>query len=121
MVTGDRTITGVGDPAGFRQIVRNLLSNALTHGSEPVTVEVTLSGADVALCITDRGPGVPEGLAESMFDQYVAGSDLYAQGRVGIGLWVSRELANLMGGRLSYSRESGETMFQATLPALEPK
>ena len=121
MVTGDRTITGLGDPAGFRQIVRNLLSNALTHGSEPVTVEVTLSGTDVALCITDRGPGVPEGLAESMFDQYVAGSDLYAQGRVGIGLWVSRELANLMGGRLSYSRESGETMFQATLPALESK
>jgi signal transduction histidine kinase len=56
-----------------------------------------------------------------MFEQYVAGSDLYAQGKVGIGLWISRELASLMGGRLSYRRESGETVFQATLPRLEPR
>ena len=120
-VTGDRTITGVGDPAGFRQIVRNLLSNALIHGAEPVTVEVALSGRDVALSISDRGPGVPEGLAESMFEHHVAGSDLYAQGRVGIGLWISRELASLMGGRLSYRRESGESVFRATLPRLEAR
>ena len=120
-VTGDKAITGIGDPAGFRQIVRNLLSNALVHGSEPVTVEITLSGSDVAVCITDRGPGVPEVLAESMFDQYVPGSELYAQGRVGIGLWISRELASLMGGRLTYRRESGETVFEATLPRLESK
>lgn len=118
-VTGDRSITGVGDPAGFRQIVRNLLSNALVHGAEPINVEVALNEADVLVRITDRGPGVPVGLAESMFDQYVAGSDLYAQGRVGIGLWISRELAGLMGGRLTYKRESGETVFQATLPHLE--
>jgi len=115
-VLGDKTITGHGDPARFRQIVRNLLSNALTHGAEPVSVDVHADDAHAALRVTDRGPGVPEPLAEAMFEHHVTGKDLYAPGRVGIGLWISRELTSLMGGRLTYRRVGGETVFQVTLP-----
>jgi signal transduction histidine kinase len=117
-VTGDRTVTGVGDPAGFRQVVRNLLSNALTHGSEPVTVEVTADETHAVLRVKDRGMGVPEGLAESMFNQYVTANDSETPGRVGIGLWISRELTTLMGGQLTYHREENRTVFQVTLPLL---
>ncbi|MGH8915908.1 MAG: sensor histidine kinase [Acidimicrobiia bacterium] len=116
-VSGDRSIMGLGDPARFRQIVRNLLSNALTHGEEPVTVEVVADDTFAAVQVRDSGPGVHEALAESIFDQYTSG-DTYTPGRVGIGLWICRELASQMGGHLTYRREPGETVFQATLPAL---
>lgn len=115
-VSGDRTISGVGDPARFRQIVRNLLSNALTHGLEPITVEITADDTHAGVRVKDRGPGVPDDLAESIFSQYGTGRDAEITGQVGIGLWISRELTNLMGGQLTYRREPEETVFQATIP-----
>ena len=118
-VIGDRSISGIGDPAGFRQIARNMLTNALTHGSDPVTVEITLSDSAAAMSVTDRGPGLPDDLVVAIFDQHLAGGELYAQGKVGVGLWVARELAGIMGGRIAYRRQSGETIFTATLPRRE--
>ena len=115
-ITGDRTITGIGDPARFRQVVRNLLSNALAHGLDPITVDVIADETHAAVRVKDRGPGVPDGLAESIFSQYVTGSDAEIPGRVGIGLWISRELTKLMGGQLTYRREPKETIFQAAIP-----
>lgn len=117
-VRGDQTITAAGDPARFRQVVRNLLSNALTHGSEPVTVEVAAADEIAVLSVRDRGPGVREEVAESMFDQYTTGSEHHAPGRVGIGLWLSRELTTMMGGLLTYRREQGETVFEVTVPRM---
>jgi len=116
ILKGDRSVTGVGDPARFRQVVRNLLSNALTHGAEPVTVEITAHDSNAALRIKDQGPGVPENLAESIFDQYSTGTNTATPGRVGIGLWISKELTSLMGGQLTYHREPGETVFQVAIP-----
>lgn len=116
-ITGDCTITGVGDPARFRQIVRNLVSNALTHGRAPVVVEVFGDGNEAGLRVRDRGPGVDAHLIESIFDQYTTGTSAAAPGRIGIGLWISRELTSLMGGRLVYAREGRETVFQVTIPA----
>lgn len=116
-ITGDCTITGVGDPARFRQIVRNLVSNALTHGRAPVVVEVFGNGNEAGLRVRDRGPGVDAHLIESIFDQYTTGTSVAAPGRIGIGLWISRELTSLMGGRLAYVREGRETVFQVTIPA----
>lgn len=119
MVAGDMTVTGVGDPARFRQIVRNLLCNALTHGSEPVTVEVNSDETYAVLRVKDRGPGVPHVLVESIFNRYVTGGDAHTPGGVGIGLWICRELTSLMGGHLTYRREPDETVFQATIPLFD--
>jgi len=115
-VIGDRTVTALGDPARFRQIVRNLLSNALSHGSEPITVEVSQTDRSAMLRVKDRGSGLSEELAGSVFDHAVTGDITLAPGRIGIGLWISRELTGLMGGRLAYLRERGESIFEVTLP-----
>jgi two-component system, OmpR family, sensor histidine kinase MtrB len=116
-VIGDRTVTALGDPARFRQIVRNLLSNALSHGSEPITVEVSQSDTGALLRVKDRGSGLSDELAMSVFDHAVTGDITLTPGRIGIGLWISRELTGLMGGRLAYRRERGESIFEVTLPA----
>jgi signal transduction histidine kinase len=116
MITGDKGITGVGDPARFRQIVRNLLSNALSHGAEPVSVEVSADGERAVLAVRDRGPGVPTWMEDGLFSRFVARGEPASSERMGMGLLVATELANLMGGRLTYSREHGMTVFRVWIP-----
>lgn len=118
-VTGDRSTTGVGDPARLRQIVRNLLANALTHGSEPVAIDVSTSDTRALLKVKDRGQGVTtEVESQGLFTRPI--EDPENRSRVGIGLWVSSELAELMDGHLDYRREYGLTVFEVSLPILPP-
>lgn len=119
-VTGDRSVTAVGDPARLRQIVRNLLSNALTHGSEPVAIDVSSREARAFLKVKDRGAGVPtEVEVQGLLTQPI--EDPENRNRVGIGLWVSNELAELMGGYLDYRREYGLTVFEVSFPLIDPE
>lgn len=117
-VTGDKSTTGVGDPGRIRQIARNLLSNALTHGSEPITVNVASDEIHAYLSVKDRGAGVAKELEKEVFSRTRSAPDSPNQTRVGIGLWISRELAELMGGHLEYSREHGLTVFRLAMPLL---
>lgn len=117
-VVGETGISGVGDPAKFRQVIRNLVSNALTHGAEPLRIEID-DGPDNAVArVVDAGLGLPEGLAESAFNQYTTGEGGGTPGGIGIGLWICRELTSLMGGYLAYRREGDETVFEAAIPRL---
>lgn len=110
-------VYGVGDPARYRQVVRNLLSNALRHGGESVTIEVTEDGNDALLMVKDSGGGMSEELAERI-GQLGAAGDALSPGSLGLGLWISHELTRLMGGNLTYERVNGETVFKAAIPLL---
>ncbi|GEM_PF-4152564 len=115
MVTGNRAVTAVGDPARVRQIVRNLLSNALTHGAEPITIDVSATETHSVVSVKDRGSGIPQALEREIFSRTPSfGQD--RSGRAGIGLWAAAELADLMGGEIEYRRELGMTVFRLTLP-----
>jgi signal transduction histidine kinase len=118
-IIGDHAVNGLGDPARFRQIVRNLLSNALSHGAAPFNVDITADDTRAILMVRDSGPGVPDVLLDSIFDQYVSGGTVEHPGRVGIGLWISRELTSLMGGQIQYRRDGDETVFQVSIPRFE--
>ena len=106
-----------GDPARVRQIVRNLITNALRYGGDRIRTSVDNGGPSVRLIVSDNGPGVPPEQQELVFDPYHrahARKGLTAS--VGLGLTVSRKLARLMDGDLTYRRENGETIFQLDLP-----
>lgn len=119
MITGNREVTGRGDPARFRQIIRNLISNALTHGVEPVSVGVTEQDGRAILSVSDRGPGVPGSLEAEMFSRFITITEPTDPGSFGIGLWLTRELANLMGGGVDYRKEHGRTVFRVWIPTVE--
>ncbi|MEO8194761.1 MAG: HAMP domain-containing sensor histidine kinase [Gemmatimonadales bacterium] len=91
------------DPRGLRQIVLNLLDNAVKYGPLGQTVDVSLSGTDdkVVITVDDKGPGVPRGEREKIWDPYVRLSreTESAAGGSGIGLSIVRELVRLHGGR----------------------
>jgi len=117
VVQEDADVYGVGDPARYRQVVRNLLSNAVRHGGAPVIVEVGAEGDEAVLVVKDRGMGITDELADRMIQQSATGR-ASTPGTLGLGLWISHELTRLMGGSLSYDRSEGETAFKAAIPLL---
>lgn len=91
------------DPRGLRQIVLNLLDNAVKYAPLGQTVTVALEGTDdkVLISVEDKGPGVPKGDREKVWDPYVRLSreTESAAGGSGIGLSIVRELVRLHSGR----------------------
>ena len=70
--------------------------------------------------VRDNGSGVPDAARKAIFDAYkTAGEGKQAVTSIGLGLYVSRQLAELMGGSFDYVRVHGETIFRLTVPAAE--
>jgi signal transduction histidine kinase len=119
---GAITVTGTAgvtcDEGRFRQIMRNLLANAVEHGAEPITVSISCDGATARIAITDSGTGVPADVVDVMFDRDLSVPRRGGAARSsGIGLWLSRELAQRMGGDLRYLGVADGTVFELVLPA----
>ena len=87
-------------PARIRQVVRNLISNALRYGGTNIRV-LTMASADTSsIMVTDDGIGVPLGYRERIFEPYAtAHEDCTQPGSVGLGLSVAQTLARRMGAR----------------------
>jgi hypothetical protein len=109
------------DPLRVRQIARNLLSNAGRHGGPHVRVLLETVGAQVILSVRDDGQGIPAADRESVFQAYGRSRSFHGRpGSIGLGLTVSRYLAEAMGGALTYDRVEGESHFVLRLPVYEP-
>lgn len=98
----------IGDPHRLHQILLNLISNAITFtGSGSVTVRITQDperpapGA-IHFSISDTGIGIPADKLEAVFASFtqVHASPSHAYGGTGLGLTISRQLAELMNGRI---------------------
>lgn len=106
-----------GDAARVRQILRNLVVNALRYGGPTVVVRTHREGDYVHLEVADDGEGVPEELRERIFQPFERAHRPETQpSSVGLGLTVSRWLARRMGGDLTY-RHDHESVFTLSLPA----
>ena len=110
----------LGDPTRLRQILYNLVSNALKFTAKgQVSVSVDRQGEDLYFVVADTGMGVPADKLESLFAKFtqVDASTTRRHGGTGLGLAISRELAVLMGGRIAIESEVGEgSRFSLTLP-----
>ncbi len=108
------------DPTRVRQIIRNLLTNAIRYGGERIFVIVRSGEGRATVCVCDDGQGIREDERPLVFEAYRQGhTDTPVSGSVGLGLSVSRHLAQLMGGDLAYTYENGISTFELSLPALE--
>ena len=104
-----------------RQIVRNLVANAIVHGGEHIRVATTRIAQQARLIVADDGPGLAPGDEERVFEPFQHGNrEARGHNSVGLGLTISRQLARLMGGDLTYSREQGLTVFRLVLPGRPP-
>jgi len=111
----------LADPLRLKQVVRNLVSNAIKHGGKRIAVVGRAQGSDFVIAVTDDGDGVPPELEPRLFDRFIhEGSAPLTSGSVGLGLAIAHELVRRMGGDLRYDHSADRTTFSVTLPlALE--
>ena len=106
------------DAALVSQVLATLLHNAVTHGTSSEPPVLTARRGDGFLCyeISDRGPGLPHGMEERVFQKFVRGPGVPAGG-LGLGLSIARRLAELHGGTLTAeNRPAGGARFTLRLP-----
>ena len=117
VVHGDDVLAWA-DPLRVRQIMRNLLTNAIKYGGEKIVVGVRATGDTARLVVADDGGGVAVDESDLIFERYYRSDRSPTQpGSVGIGLAVSRQLAELMGGRLQYVH-GDPPRFELSLPLI---
>ncbi len=124
-VTGDVAPTLVGDPTRLRQVLLNLLGNAIkfTTAGE-VSLRVTLDGNSVVptalrFTITDSGIGIPSEKIGSVFDRFTQADSSTTRrfGGSGLGLTICKRLVELMGGRIWVESVPGEgSVFSFVAP-----
>ncbi len=111
------------DPRRVRQIVLNLISNAIKFGeSQPVVVGCSRQdGGAVEVAVRDRGIGIDAGDLPKIFDEFVQLPNAHPGG-TGLGLPISMRLAELLGGTLDVQSEPGKgSVFRLLLPETETK
>jgi signal transduction histidine kinase len=114
----DGDATAIADPLRLRQIVRNLASNANRYGGGSIKVRLSRPGRWARLEFHDNGTGIDPEDRQRIFLPYQRAHQRYGQpASVGLGLTVSRQLAELMGGSLDYERIDGWSCFVLVLPA----
>ena len=111
------------DPDRTTQILTNLLSNAMKFTPTKGTIDVTCAqdAGDIVFTVADSGVGIPEGEVEKVFSSFyqVDGSTTREHGGTGLGLTISRRLAELMDGTLNLESEGPDrgTTARFRLPA----
>ena len=110
------------DPVRLEQILVNLLSNAIRHSPERAAVVLRVRGGDttVDIEVVDTGPGIPAGLRDKIFTPFERFDPQSGTGS-GLGLALSRRLAEILGGSLDLeSPPSGGAVFRLRLPHRPP-
>jgi two-component system sensor histidine kinase KdpD len=106
------------DPVLVEQLFVNLLENAARYtppGSE-IEIRARREGGTLLVDVADRGPGIPSGEEELIFERFHRGAGAGVRG-VGLGLPIARAIAQAHGGRLGgSSRPGGGAVFRLTLP-----
>lgn len=119
------TPSALADPTRVRQVVSALLDNAVRYSPPDAPVTIGLDGQDdrINLRVADRGPGIPVGQEERIFERFQRLEDplVMQTTGVGVGLFIARRLAEAMGGEIALQPHSGGgSVFTVVLPSAQP-
>ena len=119
---GDDSAVALADEDKLRQVLVNLLDNAVKYSPDGGEVAVELGSAPglVTLTVRDSGLGIPPGEQDRIFEKFyrLDPAQTGGVGGSGLGLYISRELVSRMGGRMSVRSRPGEgAAFTVELPA----
>jgi signal transduction histidine kinase len=122
-------LAGRFDAARLQQVLSNLLSNAVQHGtrSEPITLSAYGEPDRITVQVQNRGRRIPEDQLQVIFNPLVQIAPVIADERggrsssLGLGLYIAREIVTMHGGTIeAQSSAEGDTVFRARLPRTPP-
>ncbi len=114
---GEETLCVEGDPERLRQVLLNLLDNAVKYGKDGGAVEVSVAAADnwARVTVRDHGPGIPESELPHVKEKFYKGSG--KERGSGIGLAVCEEIVTRHGGKLTIENAAdGGVLATVLLP-----
>lgn len=107
----------VADPVRVRQILRNLTSNTMRYGGEKRRITLRQRGVMGVVSVDDNGPAISGDKLDTIFTAFGRAHDRPGQtDSVGLGLTVSRQLAQMMGGDVVYHHDGKWGSFQLSIP-----
>jgi PAS domain S-box-containing protein len=105
------------DPLRFEQVLTNLVGNAMKFSpkDEPISVVLEEHPSELRLIVSDRGPGVPEGTRDHLFERFFQANP--DRSGMGLGLFITKEIVDRHGGTISVDfPASGGSRFVVSLP-----
>jgi PAS domain S-box-containing protein len=117
-VRAEHSIIGRWDRLRVEQIISNLLSNALRYGAgKPIEIDVSETRAAVQVTVSDHGIGIEPAALDRIFERFERAASMRHYGGLGLGLFISRQLAHAHGGNVSVDSRLGVgSSFTLTLP-----
>ena len=113
-------LTASIDPPRLEQIITNLADNAIKFSPEGSPVEITVESPSrdaVRIVVRDHGIGIPETKRAQIFERFYQAHDGNRRGGMGLGLFISQQIAELHGGRISVECPAdGGSAFALFLP-----
>jgi PAS domain S-box-containing protein len=101
-----------GDPDKLRQVLVNLLDNAIKYSpsARPISVSIARRNGRIRIAVRDRGLGIPEAEQDRVFEKFYRVDPALnrAPGGTGLGLYISRELVRRMGGEIGLRSAEGK-------------
>lgn len=106
------------DPALIRQVLINLVNNAIVHarGASLITIRIVERDANVLISVSDDGEGIDDDQRRKLFERFASGRPL--RNGTGLGLVITRQIVQMHGGRIFVdSVAGGGTTMMASLPS----
>ncbi len=106
------------DSARIAQMISNLLANAVSHGTKgaPVTLSAEDRDGSFYLWVTNTGDPIPDDVRQMLFEPFARGAVGQSQQGLGLGLFISREIARAHGGDLTMTSDAVGTIFTFRMP-----
>ncbi len=116
--------TVFGDERRIAQVLSNLIENAMKYSKTDAAVRVSVvcRGAEVVVSVADQGIGIPADEVPKLFDRFfrARNAPVSQYGGLGLGLYICRDIVELLGGRIWADSELGRgSRFHVALPLAE--
>ena len=109
------------DAVLIERVLCNLIENAVKYGRDQITISAHLHNGEFVLSVTDNGPGLPDGMGETIFDKFTRGEKETSTHGVGLGLAICKAIVEAHQGTIrAYNVAAQGARISFTLPLGTP-
>jgi len=120
-ITSESGVDAMTDPDMLRQVVGNLLRNAVQYGGDdPVRVWIRAGNGEVTLDVVNGGEPLTAEERTGLFERFFRGRSARSVEGLGLGLALSREICEVLGGRIELVGDGPATHFKVSIPGDPP-